>query len=251
MLKAVTFDLWQTLILDTPEGLAQARADRVRGVRGVLAEEGIAVESAAVARAYDVAGERLEALWTTLQDAGPEAQVTMLLDSLGVADRVRGREPFLRALVDAYCRPILDALPVANEGARETLPVLRDRGLRLGLVCNTGRTPGRMLRLVLERLGLARYLKVLTFSDELGLRKPHPEIFRRALAGLGVAPEEAAHIGDNLAADVAGARGVGMRGVHLCHVTGVDRCAADADSVARLSDLPALLDSPISPARPR
>ncbi len=30
MLRAVTFDLWQTLILDTPEGLRQARADRVR-----------------------------------------------------------------------------------------------------------------------------------------------------------------------------------------------------------------------------
>jgi putative hydrolase of the HAD superfamily len=217
----------------------------------VLAEAGIVAEASAVARAYDDVGEGLEALWTTLQDAGPEAQVTMLLDRLGVADRVRGREPLVRALVDAYGRPILDALPVANEGARETLATLRDGGLRLALVCNTGRTPGRMLRLVLERLGLARYLSVLTFSDEVGLRKPHPEIFRRTLAGLGVAPEEAAHVGDNLAADVAGARGIGMRGIHLCPGAVAGRRAADADTVARLSELPALLDSRISGAPPR
>jgi putative hydrolase of the HAD superfamily len=154
------------------------------------------------------------------------------------------------ALVDAYCRPILDALPVANAGARETLAGLRDRGLRLALVCNTGRTPGRMLRLVLERLRLAPYLSLLTFSDELGLRKPHPEIFRRTLAGVGVAPEEAAHVGDNPAADVAGARGIGMRGIHLCPGAAADRCAADRDTVARLSDLAALLDTPI-PGAPR
>ncbi len=243
MLKAVTFDLWQTLILDTPEGLAKARANRVRGVHELLAGEGIVLAPAAVDRAYDAVGERLEGLWTTLRDAGPEAQVRMLLESLGAADRVQGRERLMAALVDAYCLPILDALPVPNAGARETLAALRERGLRLALVCNTGRTPGRMLRRVLERLGLAGYLSVLTFSDELGLRKPHPEIFRRTLAGLGVEPEEAAHVGDSLAADVAGARGIGMRGIHLCHAAGADPGAAEADRVARLPDLPALLDS--------
>jgi putative hydrolase of the HAD superfamily len=130
---------------------------------------------------------------------------------------------------------------VPNDGAGDALAALRARGLRLGLVCNTGRTPGRMLRVVLERLGLSPHLAVLTFSDEIGLRKPHAEIFLRTLGALGVEPREAVHVGDNLAADVAGARGVGMGGIHLCHPGGADPCASDVPSIARLPELPSLL----------
>ena len=48
MLKVITFDLWQTLILDTPEGLRRARAGRVREVQEVLASHGLYVQSEAV-----------------------------------------------------------------------------------------------------------------------------------------------------------------------------------------------------------
>jgi len=87
-------------------------------------------------------------------------------------------------------------MPILNAGARELLETLQTRGLRLALICNTGRTPGKMLRLVLERLGLAPYLSVLSFSDEVGLRKPHPEIFHRTLSALGASPAEVQALGD-------------------------------------------------------
>lgn len=244
MLRAVTFDLWQTLILDTPEGLRKARAARVAGIQECLKGHGILVERDTVDQAYDAVGERLEGLWATLADAGSRDQVRMLVEAAGLAERVPEHGPLTAALVDAYSLPILEAPPIANAGAPEALAALRTRGLRLALICNTGRTPGRMLRSVLDRLGLSAYLSVLTFSDELGVRKPHPEIFRRTLAALGVEAQAAAHVGDNLGADVAGARGVGMRGVHLCHPTGAHPCAADVETITRLSDLPRLLDSP-------
>jgi putative hydrolase of the HAD superfamily len=241
--RAVTFDLWQTLILDTPEGLRRAREERVRGIHRILQAEGVTAEVDAVSRAYDAVGERLEGVWATLADVDSHGQVRMLLEALDAADRVAGDGPVADALVEAYCRPILDALPVPNHGARETLATLHARGLCLGLICNTGRTPGRMLRLVLDRLGLSPHLAVFTFSDQLGLRKPHPEIFLRTLAALGVRPDEAVHVGDNLGADVAGARGVGMRGVHLCHPGGAHPCRVDVETIARLPDLPSLLAS--------
>jgi HAD superfamily hydrolase (TIGR01450 family) len=43
--------------------------------------------------------------------------------------------------------------------------------------------------------------------------KPEPPLFRMALARLGVAPREAAMVGDSLPSDIRGARGVGMRTV--------------------------------------
>jgi FMN phosphatase YigB (HAD superfamily) len=241
MLKAVTFDLWQTLILDTPEGLRQARADRVRGIREALAREGIAVEVGAVALAYDAVGGRLEEVWGTQRDVGSRGQVRLLLSCLGLDGLVSTEGGRMDALDAAYCLPILSSLPVPNAGALDALRTLHARGLALGLICNTGRTPGRMLRIVLSQLGLAPYLRVLTFSDDVGLRKPHPEIFHRTLAALGVAPAEAAHVGDDATTDVAGARAVGMRPIHLCHPSSVSQVSDGVEVITNLHALPAAL----------
>lgn len=245
MLKAVTFDLWQTLILDTPEGLRRAREGRVRGVREVLARHGIDVEVAAVDRAYDAAGARLEEVfWSSWRDVGSRGQVRFMLESLGLDGAVPAEGGLMDALDEAYCLPILSALPILNAGSLEVLRALSSPGLLLGLICNTGRTPGKMLRLILERLALAPHLRVLTFSDEVGLRKPHPEIFHRTLSALGVAPDQAAHIGDDVTTDVAGARGVGMRAIHLCHPTGASQASDGAEAIPNLHALQAILLPP-------
>jgi putative hydrolase of the HAD superfamily len=243
MLKAVTFDLWQTLLLDTPEGLRQARADRIRGVHDLLTRQGFAVERDAVGLAYDAVGPRLGEVWATRKDVGSRGQVQLLLEDLGLDGALSSKAGLLDALEEAYCLPILAAMPILNAGARELLEVLQARGLRLALICNTGRTPGKMLRLVLGRVGLAPFLSVLSFSDEVGLRKPHPEIFHRTLSALGVAPAEAAHVGDDVTTDVAGARGVGMRAIHLCHSTSVSQHSDGAESAPSLHALPGILFS--------
>ncbi len=241
MLKAVTFDLWQTLLLDTPEGLRQAREDRIRGIHEVLAQERIAAQIVAVYHAYDAVGARLEEIWATHRDVGSRGQVRLLLEIVGVDGAVPADGPLMDALDAAYCLPILSALPVTNAGAAEVLQALHSRGLKLGLVCNTGRTPGKMLRLVLDRFGLGRYLSIFSFSDEVGLRKPHPEIFLRTLSALGVAPAEAAHVGDDANTDVAGARGVGMRAIHLCHPGSVSQNSDGAETIPDLKALPTAL----------
>lgn len=241
MLKAITFDLWQTLILDTPEGLRRARAERIRRVQDVLTSQGLEAGSSDVEAAYNAVGFQLETLWATHQDVGSREQVRILLGGLGLGGVVPSEGPTMDALDQAYCLPILSALPVPNAGAREVLAMLRAREIQLALICNTGRTPGKMLRLVLERLGISPSLSVLTFSDEVGWRKPHPEIFARTLAALGVLPGEAAHVGDDVTTDIAGARGIGMRAVHLCHSTGISRQSDGADVIESLFNLPTVL----------
>ena len=241
MLRAVTFDLWQTLILDTPEGLRQARAGRVRGIHEALAREGLRVKTEAVDQAYDEVGAGLEGVWATHRDVGSRGQVRLLLTCLGLDGAVPAEGGLMDALDQAYCLPILSALPVTNAGALDVLRLLSSHGFALGLVCNTGRTPGKMLRLVLERLGLAPYLGALSFSDEVGLRKPHPEIFRRTLAALGVMPAEAAHVGDDVTTDVAGAHAVGMRAIHLCHPSSVSQQSDGVEAIPTLDVLTTLL----------
>ena len=113
---------------------------------------------------------------------------------------------------------------------------LAAHGVSLGIVSNTGRTPGVILRRVLERYGLLAYFSAISYSDEVGVRKPEAEIFRLTLARTGVAPSEAVHIGDNPDADVAGAQSFGMRAAH--YTAGFRRPAPQADLI--VSDLETL-----------
>ena len=116
--------------------------------------------------------------------------------------------------VAGYIEPVLQLPPDLEPRAEEAVCELAARGVALGIVSNTGRTPGLILRRVLERHGLLRHFKAISYSDEVGYRKPDAEIFRRTLAQLGIDASEAAHVGDNPIADVRGAQSAGMRGVH-------------------------------------
>ena len=90
------------------------------------------------------------------------------------------------------------------------LDSLRDRGLKLGLVSNTA-VPFWLLEPVLERQGLAERLDAIVLSSEVGKRKPHPLIFERALAEVGVPAARTLFVGDRVRQDVRGAAEAGMR----------------------------------------
>jgi putative hydrolase of the HAD superfamily len=92
------------------------------------------------------------------------------------------------------------------------LELLRDRGLKLGLVSNAFDPPA-LLHRDLDELGIAERIDVAVFSSEAGRRKPDPEPFERALEAIGVEPKRALFVGDSLAADIGGAAAVGM---HTC-----------------------------------
>lgn len=92
------------------------------------------------------------------------------------------------------------------------LEALRSRGLKLGLVSNAF-DPAWLLHRDLEQMGIAERMDFAVFSSELGKRKPHPEIFERALDALEVDPSEAMFVGDRLYEDVHGSNELGMTSV--------------------------------------
>jgi putative hydrolase of the HAD superfamily len=126
-------------------------------------------------------------------------------------------------------------------GADETLVRLARHGLRSALVCDTGMNSGGVVRTLLGRHGLLERLEVLVFSDEAGVPKPDPRVFRLALDPLGVPPARALHVGDLRRTDVAGARGIGMGSIRIraCFDDSSPEPEADrvADSHAHLCEL--------------
>lgn len=233
-LRAVTFDCWQTLLLDRQ--LEAARELRVAALVEAAASRGVALAPDAALAAIRTAHSRHVELWSRGIGTGSPEMARWALDSLGVADAALA-EALGRRFEDAGLAGDVAALP----GAGEVLEALAARGVRLALVCDTGFSGGRIVRQFLARVGLLEHLEVQVFSDEVGMPKPHPRMFESALRPLGVAPAEAVHVGDLRPTDVAGGRGYGMGTVRLraAHDDRSEHPEADAvaDSHAQLLDL--------------
>ncbi|MGZ6307968.1 MAG: HAD family hydrolase [Ktedonobacterales bacterium] len=134
------------------------------------------------------------------------------------------RETWLRALdahgvVDAALAGELAEKFQQERRARQitysdVVPVLEQlrRTHRLALVTNGAPD---LQREKIAASGLARYFEAIVVSGELGIGKPEPRIFTRALELVGARPEAALMVGDKLWRDVLGAQRVGMRGIWI------------------------------------
>jgi putative hydrolase of the HAD superfamily len=67
----------------------------------------------------------------------------------------------------------------------------------------------------LAATGLAGRFAVVLFSSDIGIQKPNPEIFRRALAGLGIEAGKALFVGDSHENDIVPAEALGMQALHI------------------------------------
>jgi putative hydrolase of the HAD superfamily len=213
MLRAISFDLWETLITDTPELSRQQERLRISRMEDVLRARGHGAVAERIEHAYRALWQRCHALyWSEDVDVPCRRQIEHFLEELNLAPQSFD-EAMLEELEHAYAHAALDILPRAVEGAAETLAELKVRGFGVGLISNTGRTPGYALRRILESLGLANSIDVMVFSNEHGACKPRPSIFEELRRGLGVEYREMLFVGDNLYVDVHGAQRCGMRGV--------------------------------------
>lgn len=214
-LRAVAFDLWETLITDTPELSRQQERLRLTRMEEILTAHGLGDLADRIEHAYRALWHRCHDLyWSMDLDVPCRRQIEHFLEELEL-DPHSFDESVLEALEDAYAGAALDILPKTVDGAEELLAELKSRGLRVGLISNTGRTPGSVLRAILERLRLAEHIDVMVFSNEHGECKPQQSIFEELRRGLDVAFAEMMFVGDNPYVDVHGAQRLGMRGIHF------------------------------------
>lgn len=222
-LAAVTFDFWNTLF--EPVGGHDAR---LTGLRRLLAEVRPDLPEDAAEGLLAEAAQANDAAWRRGEQFGGTGVVRHVLAAVGIDLSVPAAERFVELVEDPPGEP-----PRVVPGARAALVELRAAGLRLGIVSDTGYRPGRVLRRLLAGAGLDGLFEpaALAFSDEVGVPKPSPAIFQRALAGLGVEPGAAAHVGDLRFTDIAGARRLGMATVRFTAVNDDQDPGPEADLV--------------------
>ena len=204
MLKAITFDLWTTLIEPI-----DYRGPRIEYTRCILKKRGYSFTQEELLSAYSYSLEEFSSVWQNEHRHMPSAQrLGFMMRKLGVD---LCKEDLIR-IVRHFEETVLQDLPPLINGAEHVLNSLRD-SYKLGLICDSGMSPGRVMRQVLARLDLLDHFGATVFSDELGCTKPDRRMFRCALEQLGVDAQEALHVGDLLHTDVAGAKAAGMQTV--------------------------------------
>jgi putative hydrolase of the HAD superfamily len=88
----------------------------------------------------------------------------------------------------------------------------------------------------IEHTGLSDFVSGAYSSADVGVKKPHPNMFHAPLTELALEPAQAIHIGDNLVDDIQGAADVGMHSVWV-NLTGHQRQPDDADPSREVADL--------------
>lgn len=185
-MRAVIFDLWETLIDWNREANARMHA-RVRERVGFDFNE-----------RWNRASER----YTT--------PVRTVLAGVGVPDDAMEDVLAYRADFVRHCL-------VPREGAVDTLTELRARGMKVGLitVCTED------VELLWSESAFAGLFDAEIFSNAVGLAKPDPRIYLLCCEQLEVEPQEAVFVGDGANDELEGARRVGLRPI-LIHKPGQD-----------------------------
>jgi len=204
-LRAICFDLWETLITNPPDltrSHKQVRLERMAKILGLPIEK--------LEGPYrDVWQHCQDLYWSRDKDVPCRTQIDHFLEAM----QLELDESTTRAVEEAYAFAIVDFLPTIVPGALDVVRDLKARGYRLGLISNTGRTPGYALRAILDRLGLR--FDAMVFSNEHGACKPQRSIFEALRQALEVDFEEMLFVGDNLYVDVYGALQCGITAIHF------------------------------------
>ena len=185
---AVFFDLDDTLI-DRGAALAQF-CEQLRGHHPTLAGRDVHAEMQALDRRASVRRDEFAA--AAVRQLGLAMTPDAFLDE------------FFAAMV-AFARPWPEAPALLQRIGAHT---------KVAVVTNGG---GRTQRGKLTAAGLAPLVHEVFVSDELGVAKPDPEIFARALAWARCAPERVLFVGDDPLRDIAGAARAGMVTAWLSH----------------------------------
>lgn len=239
MIKNLTFDLWETLIADSLELDSQRTKYRVGNTHTLLSKRHPTIAIERVFAAHEKTWHECSALWEKARDMAFTDQVRLFVGLIDESLLISLNQSEIQFISEIYAGAVLQFPPRLIEGARETLAHLSISGYKLGLICNTGRTPGFMLRKLLDDYDILKYFDSALFSDETIIRKPDIGIFEKSLRELRADKQQTVHVGDNWENDILGAQAAGIKTVWISPES---QGQVDSPVIKSIVELPEVLD---------
>lgn len=190
-LKLVSFDVWDTLL-----SLRAFYRDIALELSKVLGEQPLILEDRLIDGYRKVRAIRRAGGFSDSNIV--PAALKIMADFLGTRPETVERSILNVAEEGGSERYLLD-------GVLESISQMKRLNLMVAVVGNVVFWSGKINKILLERAGLARFIDEQFYADEVGVSKPKPEIFEKALSKFNVKPHEAVHVGDSLFEDLVGA----------------------------------------------
>jgi FMN phosphatase YigB (HAD superfamily) len=244
MVKAITFDLWDTVIHDDSDeskrkaqGLASKKEARRELALAVLNRHSPLDEST-LRTAYDTMEAAFNHVWHEQHVTWTvDERVSVLLKGLARTLPDADRADLVRGLEEME----VTVPPNPIDGIAEAIAALAG-SYKLGVVSDAIYSPGRCLRQWLEMHDLLQHFDGFAFSDEVGHSKPHHDMFASVASQLGVEIPDMLHIGDRDHNDIKGPHALGMKAVLFTATRDHDKNHTTADAVCgRAADLPGII----------
>jgi len=208
-IKAIGFDLFNTLITMDPQALDEAMGRLLTSLEG----SDLSLEHEAFKQAY------WESTLRFLKEArqnGRETHnrfwISEALETLGY--KLPPDDPRITSAVDDYFSAFLQYCRLIP-GTIEMLESIKGR-CRLGLLSNFTHAPAAIE--IIKEMSLRPFFDVVLVSGELGYRKPHPLVFTRLIDQLGVEKNQILFVGDDPEPDITGAQEAGLHPVWMTYV---------------------------------
>ena len=145
-LDTITFDLWQTLIIDDRERGRARTQRRLDEAKEALAEEGLDFSIDVLREAYRSCFRACRAIHKDERDVSFEEQVRMFIDLIDEGLLSRLSSETVERITYWYAEAFFDYPPRVDPASRDVLEEMSRRGYRLGMISNTGMTPGSVFR---------------------------------------------------------------------------------------------------------
>lgn len=237
MIRLITFDFWNTLFVDRGEEIRNEMRkefafDRLQKHKPDLTREEINA-------AFEVAKINFELQWQRYTSSNMTDYVRVVCGELGIQIELKDEKGIVEFFETVLLKhqPLL--IPKAGDAVRQA-----KTQLKVGLISDTGYSPGTTLRKILGSNGIESCFDSFSFSNETGYLKPRIETFLRILHDLNIRPEESVHIGDLEHTDIAGAKRLGMKAIKFIGANKLAVRESIADVVIHdMAELPAALES--------
>lgn len=163
-------------------------------------------------------------VWQYHRDVSLADQLRFLVENASHG-KSKFQPEWIPSLQEAYASAFFELPPTLNPHTHQVLHWLTHEEKHIGLICNTGRTPGFALRRFLIQQNVANFFDFMLFSDEVGIRKPDPQIFHMVNTNFEASPHQTVHIGDNPSSDIGGAKTAGWQAILFSAKLGRDTAA--------------------------
>lgn len=208
-IEAISIDFWNTLF--DSSGGKERNYYRYNLFKNTISELGFDIDPQLFEKAITATWEHFNNIWKNeLRTPHPQETLGFVWNYL----KLPYSPEIIDRIITGFANSILVYPPKLIDGVKQSLEILSKK-YKLGIVSDTGFSPGSVLRKLLEKENIINYFSAFSFSDETGVAKPHPKAYLTVLKELNCPPENAIHIGDIEETDIIGAKNLNMKAIRF------------------------------------